>query len=926
MSRVRQRSLTITRREVPFVDREEELFLLDSLAQEMAEGKGQIVFVGGEGGIGKTRLVYELARRARSQEAIFAVGPSYEEEILIPYSPWIEVIRSIVHQSPAEAFTKLPGRILAEVGRLVPELAMKAKELGIKGWLTGPEMGEMIVATDAERIRLFQSVTEFLNHSSRKKPVILFFDDVQWADAATLQLIHYYCRRIREEKIMLIAAYRDTELSEDSALSRLLLDLNRERVLKQVKLNRLTTDQVAEIISFQMGGGAVDPKFAKLIYSKSGGNPFFVEEILHSLAEENQISRSEEGWSLHEMEQVEIPSTVRALIKQRVSRLQEPALQTLFVGAVIGMDFGFELLNNVAKVEEEQLIGQLEDALHAGLIRENPVQKEVSYIFADEQIREYLYSELSLIRRRKLHLKVAETQERLYEHDKERHLEELAHHYIHGGNEAKAIEYSRMAGDRAMKLYAVGEAKRHYSSVLDLLGEDAGGERIEILMRLGEASFQIGVLEECVKYYKSALEIARRAREKRGIADIYSRLGIAYWFLGNDKQGALESYQEGLRALTGDNGTLEEARISQYIARLLVNTGDPKSGLTWCEKSIEIARSLNANEILAQGLQTLAIGLPPTRDNKSEIIRLLEESLSISLEHQLEDATCRAYVNLGSMYHHIHSDYVRSKEAYLKGVEYAKKIGYLNYESWLEAEFAHYAYLPLGEWEQAIETASHSLRIATDLGSELHTAKSLTPLASANLLRGNIARAEEYLGKAYPLAEKSQWTEIIYYCCLALGQLHLKKNDFPKAERYLSRGSEMALEMGFPPPFEIHFELVNLYTIEGDLEKARDFHGKLKSEAAKLDEKWGYAYERWAYGIIASEEKDWSEAKRAFKASAEIWRELKHPYNSAKTTLAYGDALSKSGNQSEGAELIAEARQTFSRLGAKLDVTQPNEM
>ncbi len=724
---------------------------------------------------------------------------------------------------------------------------------------------------------------------------------------------------------MLVAAYRDTELSEDSSLSRLLLDLNRERILKQVKLNRLTTDQVAEIISHQLGGGAVDPKFATLIYSKSGGNPFFVEEILHSLAEENQISKSEEGWSLHEMEQVEIPSTVRALIKQRVSRLQEPALQTLFFGAVIGTDFGYELLRKATTLEEEQLIRQLEDALHAGLIKENHAQREVSYLFADEQIREYLYGELSIIRRRKLHLKVAETLEKLYEQDKDRHLEELAHHYIHGGNEARAIEYSRMAGDRAMKLYAAREAKRHYSSVLDLLGEETLDERLGILMKIGEASFRIGALEECVKYYNEAITVAQQAKKKREIADVCSSLGYAYWLLDNNKRRALESYQAGLKALAGDDGTLEEATICQDIARLLVNTGDQKSGLTWCERSIQVARNLDAHEVLAQGLQTRAIGLPPTRENKAEIIHLLEESLSISVEHQLEDANCRAYVNLGSMYHHLYSDNVRSKEAYLKGLELAKKVGYLNYESFLEAELALYAYLPLGEWDKAIETASHSLRIALELGSELHTAKSLTPLAVANLYRGNIMRAEEYLAKAYPLAEKSQWTEIIYFCCLALGELHLRKSDFPEAARYLLRGQEVSLKEGFPPPFQIHFDLVNLYSIEGDMEKARDFHAKLKSGAEKLDEKWGYAYERWAHGLIAFKEKGWNEAEEALRKSADMWKDLKHPYNNARTTLAYGQALAESGDQSKKRKLLDEAKQTFSRLGAKLDLARLQE-
>ncbi len=127
--------------ELPFVDREEELSLLGRTFDQATQGKGQVVFITGEGGIGKTRLVHELAKQVKSQGAIFAVGPSYEGEGLVPYAPWIETVRAIVAQCPASMFGKSIGRTVAEVRRLVPELEDRARELGIKGWLSGPGKG-----------------------------------------------------------------------------------------------------------------------------------------------------------------------------------------------------------------------------------------------------------------------------------------------------------------------------------------------------------------------------------------------------------------------------------------------------------------------------------------------------------------------------------------------------------------------------------------------------------------------------------------------------------------------------------------------------------------------------------------------------------------------------------------------------------------
>lgn len=907
-------------RELPLVDREEELALLKSLFEQTIAGKGQVVFVAGEGGIGKTRLVNELGRQCKSRGAVFAVGPSYEEEGLVPYSPWIEAIRAIVNQTSAEIFGKTLGRTAAEVGRLVPELAVRATELGIKGWLSGPQMGELISATDAERVRLFQAVTDFVSYTSKDRPIVVFLDDILWADAASLQLLHYFCRRIREQRIMVVAAYRDVELPEDHPLSRLLLDLNRERILRQIALSKLTTDHVAQIISNNLGGGSVAPEFAKLIYSRTGGNPFFVEEVLRSLVEEARIYKSDEGWTLREIAQVEIPSSVRALIKQRMSRLGDDAMQILSIGAVMGMDFGYELLRRVTFLEEDKLISELERAVRAGLVRERRSPKEVSYIFADEQIRDFLYDELSLIRGRKIHTRIAQAMEELYQTEKNRHLEEFAHHYVQAGDVTKATEFSLMAGDRAAKLYAWPEAKKHYRNVLDLLEEEQWSERLEVSTKIGDASFRTGEYQECLRYYGKAVVAARHLGQNRKIAQLYSKLGYLYWH-GYDKQGALENLKEGLKVLEEEHDTVEEATICQNIGRLLVNTGEVETGLQWCQKAIEIARKLNAHEVLAQALQTLAIGLSPNRKNKADIFRYLEDSLSISTQHGLEDPACRAYVNLGSTYHHIKSDYAKAKETYLKGVEYTRKIGFPNYEAFIEAELALYAYIPLGEWNKAMEVANHSLRIGSELG-ELHVPKSLTPLAFASLFQGNVDRAEEYLSRAYPLAEKSQWTEIIYNCCWALGKLYIQKNNLERAEQYLLRGIEAGSQSGLGNLSEIYFELFTLYCLKNDLEKAREFYERIRSDAEELDEKWVYAFERWAYGLLASMRKDWNEAKDAFKRSSELWSELKHPYHHAQTVLEFGKALSNSGDGEEAKKWIEEARRVFTQLGARLDLSK----
>ncbi len=907
--------------ELPLVDREEELALLKSIFAETVAGKGQAVLVVGEGGVGKTRLVRELGNTAMGQNAIFAVGSSYEEEGLIPYSPWIEVIRGIMDQASLE-IVKTLGPTLAVVSRLVPELAVTAKGVGIKGWLSGPETRELVSTTEADRVRLFQAVTDFLLHVSKRRPVLLFLDDALWADPVSLQLLRYFCRRIRGHRLMVLVAYRDVELPEEHALSRLILDLNRERILRQVKLDRLTADHVAEIISNHLGGGPVAPEFAKLIHSRTGGNPFFVEEVLRSLSETGQVQRSEQGWTLHEIGQVRIPSTVRALIKHRLARLNNETLQVLAAGSAIGMEFPYEVIRRLGDRKEEELISLLEAAVAASLLKEKRTGSDISYVFTDEQIREFLYDELSLIRKRKIHGRIAQVMEHLYQDKKDERPEEFAYHYVRSGDLAKAAEFSLKAGDRAARLYAHAEAKAHYRNVLDLLEAEQSEERLDVLEKIGHASFRLGDYQESVKYYRDAVSVAERLGQNRRVAQLCSRLGFAQWWWGNDHQGAVESYERGLRALSEGKDPIEEAILYENMARISVLTGRVEGGLELCEKALRIAKTANAHEALADALVNYAIALTPSRRNKADVFQSLEESLKISMDHGLEDSVCRDLGWLAYAYARVKGDHVKAKETYLKGVEYSRRVGASDtWGAWILAHLALHGYVPLGEWENALQAAGDSLRRYSESGSAWVTPVPLVSLAVPNLLKGDIDKAEEYLTRAYPLAEESRFVETIYDCCLASSKLYLWKNDLGKAEHLLHRGLESGRTFGLTSPaIEIYFELVRLHCLKDELEKAKGFYDRIRASSEELDENWAYAYERWAHGLLALKKEDWNGARDAFKKSSELWKALNYPYHYAQTLSELGKLLAQGKDREEARKCFEEAKSVFTRLGASLDL------
>jgi tetratricopeptide (TPR) repeat protein len=903
--------------EFPLVDRKDELALLKSLFDQALQGKGQVVFVAGEGGVGKTRLVQELGSYAHQKGALFTVGRSYEEEAVVPYSPWVEAIRSLVRQDQGAGSDKTMARTLATVARIVPEVQVEGKELGIKGWLSGSEHGDLVAGTEVERIRLFQAVTDFLIHASTRRPILLFLDDILWADAASLQLLHYFCRRIRDQRIIMVATYRDVELAKQHPLSRLLLDLNRDRILRQVSLNRLTSDYVAEIISNHLGGGAVVPEFAKLVYTRSGGNPFFVEEVIRLLADESRIYKSEKGWTLREIGNVEIPSTVRALIEHRVSRLGADLVQTLSIGSAMGMDFRYELLRRVTTQEDEKLIPQLEQASQAGLLIERRGGRDVLFAFPDEQIRDYFYSELSLIRKRKIHGRIGQAMEELSQAQKDEHPEELAHHYIQAGEAAKAAEFSLKAGDRAAKLHAYPEAKKHYQNVLELLDETEKKAKLDVLVKLGDAYSQMGEPKKAIESYTEALGLASQLKQTLKTVEIYSELGYVAWYNESDKQSAINYFREGLKASTRGEETPERAAILQDLGRLLIITREPEEGHLLCEEALSMARRVNAYPVQSQAIQSLALGFKRDREHKNEILAYLEEALKIALDHDVVDPASRAFHNLGCQYAFIRADYAKAQEILEKGVNYVQRNFALHYEAIMESELAVYACIPLGKWDQAFELANQSFHVSSEYGFKIGLSKALMALGIVNLVHGNLDRAEEYLRQAYPLTQNIQITEWTYLCDWALGKLYLEREQYENAEKHLLSAAEVGRHGAYISTHESLFELVRVYLSTGDSTKAGEAYQQLHRAAEELDEPWAYAYERWAAGLIAKAKTDLKAAGDAFTESNELWTKLGHRYNAALTNVELGTTLYESGELKESGIRLGKAKVVLKELGAK---------
>jgi DNA-binding protein Fis/predicted Ser/Thr protein kinase len=259
------------RRTLRLVDREIELERLKAYLDGVLRGDGSVVLLAGEAGIGKTRLAEELKAYATLRGARWLVGRCFEKEGIMPFAPWAQILREIVRETPRQLLYRVSEGYANELAKLVPEIIDKI----------GPVPSIATEDPSQERFRLFEGVTQVFLRLSQEAPLILFLDDLNWADPASLELFLYVARNVSGRFLLVVGAFRDVELEEDTALSSMLLDLNRDRLLNSIRLERLDASQVAQMIGETFGEEDVSGEFLALIFEKTGGNQSAAARLLH---------------------------------------------------------------------------------------------------------------------------------------------------------------------------------------------------------------------------------------------------------------------------------------------------------------------------------------------------------------------------------------------------------------------------------------------------------------------------------------------------------------------------------------------------------------------------------------------------------------------------------------------------------------------
>jgi len=595
------------RAESLFVGRQPELGALQGALEHAVSGRGRLVMLVGEPGIGKTRTAQELANRAVQHSVLVLWGRCNEESGAPPYWPWVQAIRSYVRDSDAEALRQDMGAGAADIAEIVSDLRERLPNLQPPPRLEDPAQA---------RFRLFDSITSFLKNAARRRPLMLLIDDLHWADTSSLRLLAFLAAEIADSRLLLVGTYRDVELSRQHPLSDTLGELARLHLFQRLPLSGLNRDDVGRFIE-ATAGMAPPPWLIDAVNTEAEGNPLFLKEIIAYLVHE-RILDPKGSAHLDELRRgasrgpaIRIPEGVREVIGKRLNRLSESCNRILTVASVIGREFDFEiLLRLIDGTAEERVLEGLEEALAARVIEEMPPPAVERYQFTHALIRETLYEELMTARRAKLHRRVGEALEELYRANMEPHLPQLARHFseaAHGSDVDKAVEYAMRAGERAEALLAYEEAVRFYQSALqslELKEPVNEAQRCTLLLSLGEAQRMANEFDQALGTLQRAADGAKAAR----LPGLFARAAVAYeytvWRSGRADVATVRLLEEALQGI-GDNDITLRARILSGLARAILYAGAPKQAATYAEQAVAMARRLDDPAVLATSLNIL---------------------------------------------------------------------------------------------------------------------------------------------------------------------------------------------------------------------------------------------------------------------------------------------------------------------------------
>ncbi|HXV79266.1 MAG TPA: AAA family ATPase, partial [Candidatus Binatia bacterium] len=854
----------------PFVGRERELRLLFDCFEKAKEGHGQVVFVVGEPGIGKSRLLLEFRRRVGDQ-ATWLEGRTMSFGRSIAFHPLIDLLKRNFRIEEGDGEGTIIKKIEGSVLRLGEDLRPILPYLR---YLLSVDPGDPAVLSMDPQLRrgeIFDALKRMVVRAAEIHPQVLVYEDVHWMDQATEESLLFAADIIPNSRILQILSYRpgyQHPFGERTYHTRIALD------------NLSTADSV-EMSKAILATEHLPGELNTLVTRKAEGNPFFVEEVIKSLQEIGAIQQAGDHYVLAKrLDEIFVPDTIQDVIMARIDRLPEAPKKTLQLASVIGREFTRRLVDRLAEIRgrTEEFLRELK-AIE--LIYEKSLFPELAYMFKHALTHEVTYNSLLVQRRKELHHLIALAIEELYAERLAEQYEMLAYHFSRAEEWANALEYLLKAADKAAKAFATREAVNLYDQALEAVAHLGEAVDLKTLMSIHQAKstlyFILSDFERSRVESESMLVLARRAGDRVGEGAALAGMGQASLW-SQDFDRALDYSRQAIEVATVVDakpimagGHFVTGFVYGVTARL--DKGGPE-----LERALNISRE--AGDVLHESFSLSFIGLATNwAGNYAEASRFHSEALRIARQNNL-----LVPLLYGLFMHGVtligKGDYDAALATLEEGLALSEKVGsevqrhrMLNSLGWLQME--------CGNLERAVELNRQGAEGARKRGDPETIANPEINLADIYLMRGDLVLAYEFLEGIHQLVKNpatSEWMKWRYSTHLfaSLGELWLARGDYAKAREFCDHCLDIATRTSSKK------NLVKGWRLKGEIALARrqwDEAANALRQALTIAQAIGNPTQLWkshlALGKLYSDTKKPELAGREFRSAREVIERMK---------------------------------------------------
>jgi adenylate cyclase len=791
----------------PMIGRVQEREQLLSAFDGMQNGRAQLVSVMGEAGTGKSRLIAEfvgqleadgrLARTAVRRTACSSMGEP-------TYGVFSALFREAYQVDATDSLEVARQKLAAGLGALGARPEVAETITPVLSYMLGVEdLHHHDFEPEQLKRQIALAARMLVDRRLQELPLLYIVEDVHWADTASVDLLRDLVDHFADRRLMMVLSHRTETKPPVVACA----------AQSIVRLAALTEGETRAVVSGLFGneqGDAFD-ELQDIVIARAGGNPLFVEEIVRSLLAKGYLALRDGRWECTTMRgDVDVPPTLQGLLLSRVDRLPAGARRFLQEAAVLGTEFEENLLRTIA-TDAAAYATVLDSLVGADLLQQVDHGREATrYRFTHALVHETVYQNLLISRRSELHERAGRALEAIAGPHPERlsDLEALGHHWSHSSNKAKGARYLAAAGDWARSVYANADAIRHYERALAALKDckDESAQMAPVREKLGDVLALTGWRTDALAHYEAARVGMELVGDRARVARLERKIGGLHWEAG-DRQRASACFASGLDTLGEEGDALERAHLFQEIGRLAFRGGDNAGAIAWAERALaEAAREKQADglertheaaSIRAQAYNTLGVALART-GRLREAVTQIEQSVALAEAHGLSQAACRGYTNLGVLYSSL--DPPRSIDACRRGLETARKVGDLGFQSRLYANLA-VAYCALTDRCEAegIDAARKAIDLDRRLGLVDHLAVPLIVLGQIHQCHGEQGPALAAYEEALALAEQVDEPQLLFPCYDGLATLYLDGGNLAVAESYLAKSKQVCERAALEP-------------------------------------------------------------------------------------------------------------------------------